>query len=69
MQKNIKHIINYTNEQYKHGVVKQYSFVQLAKELKSTPASISQLYYKNWKNKDVISVKAKKGSQIVITVI
>lgn len=70
MQKSIKRIINYTNEQYKHGVVKQYSFVKLAEELGSTPGSICQLYYKNWKQKNnVVNVKAKRGSQIVITVV
>lgn len=70
MQKSIKRIINYTNEQYKQGVVKQYSFVKLAEELGSTPGSICQLYYKNWKQKNnVVNVKAKRGSQIVITVV
>lgn len=70
MQKSIKYIINYTNEQYRHGVVKQYSFVKLAEELGGTPGSICQLYYKNWKPKNnVVNVKAKRGSQIVITVV
>lgn len=71
MQKSIKHIISYTNDQYRHGVVKQYSFCKLAKELGGTPGSICQLYYKNWKPKknNVVNVKAKRGSQIVITVV
>lgn len=71
MQKRTKYIVNYTNEHYKRGVVKQYSFNKLAEELGGTPGSIAQLYYKNWRSSknNTISVKAKRGSQVVITVV